>query len=1139
MRQLDGRLYADEPTISFDVQSYSDTIQKDPSWMDTLNANLGYQYKSYINAFYLERKYGDVAFDDSLNVMEEIKDTNYEQYFNDLKDAKNSNHLADMIAQIDAMKERREVLANSSLWAQLTTGLFDPLNLVALPFGGPTLGIARSAFRVGLGVTALQAPLEIGRQVFDPTATPLESGLNMGAAFAVGTALGGLIAVPRNLRANAIVNTSREITEMTRITNLVGAEQMSLLGDRASRMLQTDTITLPVTNFSNDQVNTLSTPTGMKSFLDENYSDQSFTRTQIRNMSKYFENEAHLRTLETPDGTIKGANNLAENLFTRSWLYKGVTNPYKRVLQSKDYSQETKMDIIKLMGDHGTALEGTMMGKKMPHSVYIKASEYESEWVKAYDDLLQIYGEVTGKGKPVESKFDYHFRRKPYDQWLEDTWKKSLVDPASLTPLEVRAVNRWNKFFEKWEQRLTETGHLGSDAGLQRRISSLTSALDQAQTRLTELTARGRRTTKAEKVEINELSPLIARLRKELKQDNLSLASREGDQAFSRMFRPEKFFPRFWNKQKIREQREQFKEILQTWFAENPNAYVYNPRTEMIEAAQISRSADSIENRIDDIIETLLNEGDPFANISYGYGKSKHFRHRMIDIPNEKIADFIVTNPIQAMMAYTNRTAAQYEFYKTFGFQDPEIVMGRIAAREARAGTSQDSINRLRRDFLHSYDRVAGIVIQNPEALSLRAAQVMKDLATLNYLGSAGFSTLPDAAVVMMQTELKPLFSQMFRVLDNKKVRMNAMEARLAGEMLEILKGDVHLRLMEDMLNNPFQNTFVSKAKNVFFQVNLLGPMTRTFKMMSSMAHSHTIIDYSIKLANGNAKSKEIQWLARMGINKADATKINKMRVKGFIEDSDGFYLANTKAWDDESTTRIFRRTLNAGVKNTVLMGSPADKPIVTDGVFYIPMRIGKMMGLKEDRRFKGYARMENGLLGMPFQFYSYSFAALNKITTLYSQDQVTNRVVGIGMSMALAYMGMQLKYRNNPFVLEQMSYEDRVARSFDMSGLAALYSDLYYTSIQTSLALGGPDLTMGLISPKFPQEKDYIDAATTFGGAGVSITSDLARAAFNFTQGNYGEGAKDFISNLPGARLWFLKDQMNDMTRGIAGRLG
>ncbi len=178
-------------------------------------------------------------------------------------------------------------------------------------------------------------------------------------------------------------------------------------------------------------------------------------------------------------------------------------------------------------------------------------------------------------------------------------------------------------------------------------------------------------------------------------------------------------------------------------------------------------------------------------------------------------------------------------------------------------------------------------------------------------------------------------------------------------------------------------------------------------------------------------------------------------------------------------------------------------------------------------------------MLGLPFQFYSYSFAALNKITTLYTQDQVTNRLVGIGMAMGLAYMGMQLKYRSNPFVLEEMALEDKVARSFDMSGLAALYSDMYYTSIQTSLALGGPDLTMGLISPKFPQEKNYVDAVTAPLGAGVSITTDLARAAYTFSQGDYGEGAKEFISNLPGARLWFMRDLVNDMSRGIAGRLG
>jgi hypothetical protein len=292
-------------------------------------------------------------------------------------------------------------------------------------------------------------------------------------------------------------------------------------------------------------------------------------------------------------------------------------------------------------------------------------------------------------------------------------------------------------------------------------------------------------------------------------------------------------------------------------------------------------------------------------------------------------------------------------------------------------------------------------------------------------------------------------------------------------------------------------------------------------------------------MAQNKTTKRQAEWLLRLGIDKSDASKIAKMWDDKIIENTEGFYLANTKKWTDQEAVDIFQRTLNAGVKNTVLMGSPADKPINVDGVFYLPMRVARMIGMKEDPRFRGYARVENALLGLPFQFYSYSFAALNKITTLYTQDQVTNRLVGIGMAMSLAYMGMQLKYRNNPFVLEEMSLEDKMARSFDMSGLAALYSDMYYTSIQTSLALGGPDLTMGLISPKFPQEKNYVDAVTAPLGAGVSITTDLARAAYTFSRGDYGEGAKEFISNLPGARLWFMKDLVNDMSRGIAGRLG
>jgi len=1164
MRQLEGRIYAHEPEYQFNTRPI-DRVVSAPTWTETLSASIGYNYKSFLNAAYLQSRYGDVDFDDSLNVMDEIKGTQYEQYYNDFKDAKNINHLNDLKAQVDAMQRRRQILANSSLFAQFTVGLFDPLNLIALPFGGPALGVLRSAGRVGLGVAAIQAPIEVGRQLFDPSATGVESAVNIGAGFFVGATLGGLTSVAGNVRVNAIFKTQEEISEMARVTNAVDAEQMALVGQRSQRITTPEFFSLRMDELSDADVNKLSTRDGAVDYLRSRrrkdgtplYTEADLrgrlTKDNLSAMNKYFAGEKQLRTLEDTKGNIKNNFNLAENLFTKSWFYKGVTNPYKRVLQSKEYSQESKLAMIRLIGDHGTALEAQQNGMKAPDSVYINASAYEGEWVRRYDELLDIYGQITGKGKPVEAKFDYLFRRKGFEGWLEETWKKSLADPKglSMTELEKKAVRSWNEFFETWEDRLKKTGHLATKENLMARNQTAARRIESINERLAKAGNN--------KDLIEELNFQKDKLAKEIQKNDRAMELTPSEATYNTQAGKDSFFPRFWNKNKIKEQRQAFKQILISEFRKNPEQIAYvkryakdgkkvaredltgtQARTFMSkEYVRLAVNEADLEKRADEAIEAILGEGDPFQTMSYGFGQSKHFKHRNIDVPNEVVKDFIITNPVQVMMAYTNRTASQYEFYKAFDFEDPEIVISELVSKELARGVSKKSVNKLRRDFLHSYDRVAGVVLQNPEALNLRIATVMKDLATLNYLGSAGFSTLPDAAVVMMTNDLKPLFSQLIRVLDNQKVRMNAMEARLSGEMLEILKGDVHLRLMEDMLNNPFQSTWTSKAKNVFFQLNLLGPMTRTFKMFSSMANSHTIIDYSIKMANGTAKDKEIKWLLKNGINKRDATKINNMRKKGFIEDSDGFYLANSEAWDDADATQIFRRTLNATVKNTVLMGSPADKPVAVDGVFYVPMSIGRLMRLTEDQRIKGYARIENAMLGLPFQFYSYSFAALNKITTLYAQDQVTNRLTGIIAAMGLAYMGMQLKYRSNPFVLEQMTLEDKMARAFDMSGLAALYSDTFYTAMHTSMALGGPDIGMGMISPKFPQEESYVDAIAGIGGSGVSITADLLKSMKMFMDGDYGEGAKEFISNLPGARLWFLRDYVNDMSRGIAGRLG
>jgi len=230
-----------------------------------------------------------------------------------------------------------------------------------------------------------------------------------------------------------------------------------------------------------------------------------------------------------------------------------------------------------------------------------------------------------------------------------------------------------------------------------------------------------------------------------------------------------------------------------------------------------------------------------------------------------------------------------------------------------------------------------------------------------------------------------------------------------------------------------------------------------------------------------------------------------------------------------EETLTTFRTALQSGILNTVIMGTPADKPIIVDGVAYVPMRVAKAFNMPEDKIVKGYARIESGLLGLPFQFYSYSLGALNKITMSAAQGQMKNRALGLSLSLGLGMLAVQIKTPD--FAFENMDWDDWFARGFDQSGIAAMYSDIFYTSMQTALSMGGPNITGGVIKPKFPSEDPY-GAAIGIGGAGPSIGYDYASAMKEFfIDGDFSEGAKNFTRSLPFARMWFWKDEMNALT--------
>jgi len=853
----------------------------------------------------------------------------------------------------------------------------------------------------------------------------------------------------------------------------------------------------------------------------------------IRKIKAIEEGEAAIndmkKALEADD--VELDPNIAPSIFTDSWVYKAATNPMKRVMTNPNVPNSVKLRHLKIANDSGILLVANKQGKKIGNSVFQDAKLHEGTWVRTHDDLAKIWGESTGKG--VINPMDFMVKRSDFEDWLASVDAKAMRGERPANNFEAQAMEKLNKFYEDWEVQLREQGLIGSQGDYTKVIKSRQKRIDSIQKRLATVKSPGYAKT---------LNDQVSRLTKELDEAKANLEDLEGMGAIKPP-NEEIFRPRYFDMGKIKKNRDQFEKVLQDWFTKNPEIWVKQADGKYAKE-QLLTDPTSISNRVKGVVDGMLTDPDPLNpdKMYYGMGKSKHFKHRALDIPNELVIDFMVTNPINIMKAYTKRTASRLEFSKKFGGDSIDDVLDDTFNEMMDAGADISAIRAVQKDQRHLYDRVVGSVMRDPNSWDQNVAKIMRDLAQLNYLGSAGLATITEPAKIIMEHGLGPTMRGLFSVLKNNQLKLGAEEGRIAGEIHEIINGSSQMRMVDDINNNPLRAEKIDKAKDAFYLLNGLSVITRALKDFDSMVRCHTLIDYSVRWAKGiddpksgiKATKMEQEYLLRYNIDLDDARKIAQ---SPWQKGESGLYLANTKDWANvtgEETVQTFRNALGSGVMNTILMGTPADKPIITDGIVYIPMRVAGKFGMKEDSAYKGYARIENGLLGLPFQFYSYSLAAVNKTMGAYAHGQLKSQYIGTAIAMGLGYMALQAK---TPDWVE-LSFQDQFARSLDYSGIMPLYSDMFYTAMTTVQALGGPNITGGALQTKFPQEPDTLDAVTGVLGAGPSISTDLGRAVYEMTTGNVGEGSKDFIRNLPYARLWFLKGKVNELTNMLGEEL-
>lgn len=604
--------------------------------------------------------------------------------------------------------------------------------------------------------------------------------------------------------------------------------------------------------------------------------------------------------------------------------------------------------------------------------------------------------------------------------------------------------------------------------------------------------------------------------------------------------RSSRYFPRFFNRRAIEANREAFRGILTDWFRKNPEI-VRRDKNGLFQIEQLATDPASLQKRADDTINNILGQTDEDAvdAIFTGYGRSGPLISRRLDIPNELVKDFMVTDVKELMISYTNRVGSRLEYHKAF--KDP--ITGKIMTLEERIvnmrqrliseGAPKKSIDRYIKNFVATYDRVVGTVHKRPDAIDTRAAEMLRAVTSWTYLGTSGVAALGDAANLVMDHELAAIGKTFLGTMDDVSLKLAKHELNLAGEALEIVMGTTHLRYLESLSNDMFTKTTADKMSNAFYIANLLAPVTVAMKTLDGLLRGHTIVDAAKKLVAGNASKFEKEFLARYNITAEMAARIDKMPTQ---QSSAGLYLPNTEAWVDEDAVMSFREALRSGVMNRVIMGTPADKPIVMDGVAYIPESVARMLpfNLPVDSRVAGYRRVESGLLALPFTFYSYTMGAFAKITANHAAGAVRNRLSHVALALGIGSMIVQV--RTPSWAWDQMSTEDKIARSFDFSGLAAIYSDIAYRTIAMSSELGFENPFP--IEPKFKAPVDPLGAVISVFGAPADWSYEVVSAVGDMLDGNMSDGAKGLIRSTPFIGALLLGDTIKGTAQELAKEL-
>ena len=536
------------------------------------------------------------------------------------------------------------------------------------------------------------------------------------------------------------------------------------------------------------------------------------------------------------------------------------------------------------------------------------------------------------------------------------------------------------------------------------------------------------------------------------------------------------YISRVWDIDAVRHDPERLTTILEQWFKENP-----------LPGASMNDGA--IRRRAEEAVSQIMREAElGELQIARGGGGASFLSSRKIDIPNELVADFLVTDVEQIVRHYSHRFGLVHEFARKFGTSDAEDAMDDVILQSIRELDMADvtegmnQIGKLRQDMTTLRDTVTGAIYSTDPAMMnrRRLAAGLRAYGTVTSLGRAALSSVPELARGMMVMGASRVFGfALDGLLANRKALAEVGEEMraLTGEGVDAVLSTAPDRIVEtggptgaasNKLGRMMQKG-VDFVHGPYFLLNGLAAFTDMTKRLNMTFINQFMIEDMAKLVE-TGDPKLAERLASYGLSADDARRIVQEMP---IEKEGRIYLPNVGEWSDGDLATRYLAAVTGMSRRIVPTAGVADLPQFVKGFI---------------------AGREFPLLTLPFQFMNYGFAAVNKVLLSSLQGRDQSPLTGMAMMIGLGWMSQQLKTDDEYW--HRLPLEEKVLRSFDSAGVLGLYQDLpHKLEVMTGGTLGvRPALAgLGLDVKPFNSDPNYADYAD-LGGPAVGKIADLTR---------------------------------------------